>query len=532
MSIRIAIIGMGRSGIEAARLALKRYADEELILDLYDESDCRAHVDEIAQLCQRGARFFPQVHELQLSSDLDYEYELGVISPGIPWHSPLYISAARCSRLLMSEVEFAWQLSQGKWIAVTGTNGKSTTTMLINHVLKSAQHSSKAIGNIGYSCSRLCREELCDPSRSSEYKLCELSSFQLYSTQAFAPEVGILLNIDEDHIAWHKSIDDYARSKMNLFRFMDKDKHAIVPFELMVECKQDLKDGQTVSARAFYTEAQFSVFSARHSSELLKLLEQESSATSYYQLAYGAFAYVNFTSRQIRSLAYVNDEQQLCFVERQGEEWVRRTLCKLEELPLKGVHNLENYLAALCAAFACTIDSEDIVRALLSFQGLEHRMEFVGEYGGCRYYNDSKATNPHAALQALSAFQNEELVLMLGGYDKGVSLESFAQACVASASCIVCFGAAAQRFYDACLQALDNRSAKSERSCGRKNPTLERVSSMKQAFELIHEKDLSGKVVLLSPACSSYDEFSSFEERGRVFKQMVHDLITKDKACM
>lgn len=518
MGKRVAIIGMGTSGIEAAKLAYEFYAGEELFLDLYDESDCTAHAEEISQLTKRGARLFSELHSLDDVAALKpgERYDIAVISPGISWHSQLYRSAQRQALCLLGEAEFAWSISQGSWIGITGTNGKSTTTTLVNHILNSCGHSSKMVGNIGYSCSSSALEELKEPNSATEYKVCELSSFQLYTTQNFAPQIGVLLNIEEDHLAWHGSMEHYARSKMRLFSQMRTQDCAVVNADFVLPAEElgELDEGSQA------LQARFSIYSANRGKSLLRYLE--GTEQQNYMLAYEDSSYGALMAQQIGAVAYL-DEGYLCFARKAAGELELMRVVQADMLPLSGAHNIENCLAALCVAFDCGLESEDIVRALLSFQGLEHRMEFVAEHKGCRYYNDSKATNPHAALQALTAFPGEELVVLLGGYDKGVALGDFMKSCVTHASCLVCFGSAGKRFYD--------EAQKAQAACVQTQLKLELADNMAEAFELACQYIASSKVVLLSPACASFDEFSGFEERGRVFKQMVYDAIQKDESC-
>ena len=366
----------------------------------------------------------------------DKKYDLTIVSPGISEFSELYLTAKQNSAEIVSEVEFAWRESEvdSKWIAITGTNGKTTTTALTDHILKAAGKNSVAVGNIGDTC-------ISQVDGTPKIYVAECSSYQLASTRDFAPDACAILNITPDHIKWHKNLDNYAAAKFKIFENVKDDENSLV----FVEDSLRLKVG-----------AHECKFETDVSSPLCELVFD------------------------------VKDEMQI-----------------------KGEHNVQNAVCAATLSSHFGVDDETIKKALCSFTPLDHRIEPCGNVNGITYYNDSKATNVDSTIKALSAFPAGNVHLLLGGTDKMSELEPLVNACKSVVKHVICYGEAKTRFLSA-FNGLEAVGVK-----------VSECEHLKDAFECAKDVASEGDVVLLSPACASFDEFSGFEERGEFFKSLV-----------
>lgn len=458
---RVCIIGLGRTGCGIARFCALACAQGNPVVDSYViyAGPSTEHATALAEpFIEAGVSVVFDTEEVE------GPFDTCVVSPGIPQGSTFYRSASAASSQTMSEPEFAYLLSPQNWIAITGTNGKTTTTELTAHLLRASSITARAVGNIGTPCI----EAVCD-RREGEYFVAELSSFQLASTNRFSPRVAVLLNITPDHLAWHGSHEAYIDAKMKLFANLEFDSLAIV-------------DVEDPGARAC---AQRLVDRGVH------LLRVEPHASL------GA-------SDQARC-----HEGQL-EVSLQGA--LVRRLIDVDILPLKGEHNIVNALSAAAAALFVGAEPASVSQGLATFKPLEHRIEPCGVEGGVAYYNDSKATNTDAVLKALTAFGTNPLILLLGGRDKGTDLSELAYACVRRCKAVVCYGQARERFFEALSAA--------GAGC-----QLLKADGMLAAVEAARDIAVPGDVIALSPACSSFDEFTSFEHRGEVFKGYVAGLL-------
>jgi len=361
--------------------------------------------------------------------------DLIIVSPGIHLDLLPLIEAKKRGIPIISEIELAYQILQKPIVAVTGTNGKTTTTTLIGEMLKAAGKKVAVAGNIG------------DPliavdDSALDFIVVEISSYQLESIVRFRPKISVLLNIQEDHLARHRSMQEYMKQKSRIFMNQQGDDYLV--------CNAD---DQQVLLLAKEAQAKIITFSPSHI-EILGL-----------------------SPREIR---------------------------------IPGKHNLENALAAAHAANLCGVPKETIAAVLKSFPGVEHRLEFVAEKKGIKFYNDSKATNPNSTLVALETFKGQTLILILGGRDKGVSLELMCQKIKEGVFAVILLGEASARFQEEL-----NR-------CGFSNIYL--TQSMEEAVKLALKLGSRGENVLLSPACASFDMYANYEERGRVFKEKVAQL--------
>lgn len=464
---RVLILGLGKSGMAAASYCLgllgSRVDAVVVAAGTHGESaDRNARVLE-----ERGAQVVFD------RSEFECDYDLCIASPGISEFSDFYLNAKSASREIVSEVEFAWRESPAgsRWVAVTGTNGKTTTTSLIAHILREAGESAVACGNIGDTCIGEVEKG------EADVYVAEVSSYQLASTVDFAPNVAVLLNITPDHVKWHRGHENYKAAKFKVFANLHR-----VPGSLCV------LDATNADVRERVRE--------------LRALGDEERGFAYMPVgcARGLSASMRDACGSVNA-AWL-DEGVLSV--RFGDDVMR--LVDADELSIKGEHNASNALAAASAAIGLGVDAARVAAALRTFAPLEHRIEPCGTVRGVQCFNDSKATNVDATLKALAAFGRKRPIVLLGGDDKGTDLAELVAAAEAHCKAVVCFGAAGQRFFD----AFD------ESSCPRK-----KAGCLEDALDVALADAVAGDIVILSPACASFDEFSCFEERGEAFKSLV-----------
>ncbi len=483
------------------------------------------------------------------------QFDVCVASPGISMFSDFYQNAAKASEVVISEVEFAWceSAEDSVWVAVTGTNGKTTTTSLVEHLLRHAGLPAKAVGNIGDACitqvardnsaesshspseapcptaASACEnrgasliprfswpaeagcgaseglerpgahsaevavgqgasEGLCEAAASAiqavskNYYVVECSSYQLASIDRFAPNVAVVLGITPDHIKWHRTHEHYAESKFKLLSHLADAPGAVA-----------VLDATNDEVRAKIRE--------------IKVLEQR----GFEYIPIGTKDGVGGDMREAcgaENAAFVTAHGSLVVAFRDLDV----TVSEPGELKILGRHNQLNALASAAAALACGADARMVREGLSSFAPLEHRIEPSGIVRGVGYYNDSKATNVDATLQALKAFLPKKPIVMLGGEDKGTDLAQLVDACRKHAKAVICFGRAGERFYGEMRVLADDGIG------------VLLVESFDAAFAAATDAAEEGDIVLLSPACASFDEFSCFEERGEHFKDLVRRL--------
>ncbi len=399
--------------------------------------------------------------------ELEGRYDLGVVSPGIPCIGPFYASAAAHCAELVSEPELAWRESPRDWLAITGTNGKTTTTSLTCELLRGAGLAARPVGNIGLP------PIACVADRApGEVFVAELSSFQLHSAHRLAPRAAAVLNVTPDHLEWHGSLEAYRADKERVFANMGADGLCLL--------------GPDAACRAMAARC-------AQAGRRVAVLGDEPAPTA-------------------PDAAWVDAQGRLA-VRLRGRDHV---LCRFADMRLKGPHNAQNALVAAALALEAGADDDAVARGLLAFAPLEHRIEPCGEVGGVAFFDDSKGTNVDATLTALGAFEPGRAVVMLGGHDKGTDLAPLAAAVVRRCRGAVAYGEAGPRFFEA-LEAA--RAAEPGCAC-----ELVRAPHMREAFDAARALARPGDAVLLSPACSSYDEFGGYAERGRTFKAWVAGL--------
>jgi UDP-N-acetylmuramoylalanine--D-glutamate ligase len=375
--------------------------------------------------------------------------DLIVVSPGVsPRLKP--IELARSSGIpVWSEIELAWRFLRGKLVAITGSNGKTTTTSLVSHILRTAGINTLTGGNIGVPLLSLV-----ESTTDSTITVAEVSSFQLETIEKLRPDVGILLNLTPDHLDRHTSFEEYAAAKMRLFENqLDRDFAALNADDPEVTKRMPLGPQIVWFSRS-------------------------------KRVAQGAFLQGN----QI-------------MIRHEGSDLV---VGRRDEVSLRGEHNLENVLAACAAAHLAGAAPADIAAGVKTFRGVEHRLELVGEIGGVEFYNDSKATNVDAALKAIEAFAGP-LIVILGGKDKGSPYTPLREPLRRRARRVILIGAAAEKIASDLGDGL----------------SIFQAGTLGRAVQAAKEQAQPGDVVLLAPACSSFDQFENYEHRGRVFKQLV-----------
>lgn len=450
----VCVLGLGSTGIAVSRYLVSLVGTRVKSITLYGgQSSHPGSVTE--ELESMGVRVVCGTDQVQ------GRYDLAIASPGISERSDFFVSAAEHADEIVGEPEFAWRESPKNWVAITGTNGKTTTTMLTHRLLVSGGRKAAAVGNVGTVVTSALEDR-----EDESWFVAELSSYQLATTSLLHPRVACLLNITPDHLAWHGSMEAYANAKERLFQNLDSDDLAVVSVDdewcRAVACR--LADrGLRVCQMSVHCEPEG------------------------------------------ESAAFVRSGR---LVVRLGG--VEHTLVLAESLKLEGAHNVQNCLCAAATAIDLGVSDDAVCHALLSFAPLEHRIEPCGTISDVRYVNDSKATNVDAVEKALVAFTPGRVIVMLGGSDKGTSLSSMAHVVSARCKAAICYGEAGQRIADALKDADSGMGL-----------VVETVPHMRDAFDSAREVASPGDVVLLSPACASFDEFKSYEERGRVFKSWV-----------
>ena len=373
-------------------------------------------------------------------------------SPGVPADAPLLRAARARGVTTWSEVELADRFLDGRLIGITGSNGKTTTTSLIEHILRKAGFSTLLAGNIGTPLISVV-----DQSSDNTVTVVELSSFQLELIETFRPDISVFLNLTPDHLDRHHTLEEYGRAKVRIFENQTNGDSAV------------LNADDPATAPLAPAKPRVNWFSRKQ------------------RVTQGAFVQGN----EIIFRQYGQEESVL----------------KLEDIPLVGAHNVENVLAAVAATRLAGAAPATIAKGIRSFAGVEHRLEFVAEISGVRYYNDSKATNVDATLKALDAFPGR-ILIVLGGKDKCSDYTQLQRPLREKAILALLIGAAAEKIEKQITGSV----------------AIERAATIERAVEFASHAARPGDVVLLAPACASFDQFENYEHRGRVFKDLVHQL--------
>ena len=446
---KVLVVGLARSGVAAAKLCALAGAD----VTVNDLHGAEALTDPLKELEGTKVR-------MCLGSDGAEEAgnsDILVISPGVPLTAPCVQAAREAGTEVLGELELAARLCPAEYVAVSGTNGKTTTVTLLGEIFKAAGKRSHVCGNVGYPMSQTVME-----CGREDAVVVEVSSFQLETTRCFHPRAAAVLNVTEDHLNRHGTMETYISLKRHLFDAMGPEDTAVLnDADPIVRA---MGEGLRAHTIAFSSEG---------------------------EVPEGAFV------RGGRMLIRLNGEET--------------DICGVDEIRIPGKHNLENAMAAAAIAFARGVSAGVIRETLMTFAGVEHRIEFVLEKDGVRYINDSKGTNCDSTDKAVDAMRLPT-VLILGGYDKHVSFDGLARKIAhhpLMRHCVLIGDTA-----DQIERSLRNAGYSAITRCG----------SMEEAVECCRRIAKPGMNVLLSPACASFDMFSDYEQRGRVFKNIVRGL--------
>lgn len=442
---KISIIGAVRSGIGAAKL-IKKLNGVPFVSDAADNDKIRKSAASLAQL---------QIeYEIGIHSPRVYDCDLMVVSPGVPLDADIIISAKEKKIKLISELELAYLACRGKIIAITGTNGKTTTTSLCGHVFNSCGVRAYTAGNIGLAFSEIALDV-----NENEFAIVEVSSFQLDLIDSFKPNAAVILNITPDHLnRYENKFENYINSKLKIYKNQNEEDYLIVNLD-----NETLENSLTVHRSQDF---QFS-------------LKEKVKNGTYLQ----------------------NDE--IIFAKNDKEEF----RCSLSDINLRGEHNYSNAMAVINCAKIFNLENQKIIEGLRTFQGVEHRLELVREIDGVKYINDSKATNVDSVWYALRSF-NQPIYLILGGQDKGNDYNQIKDLVLEKVVKIYAIGSSADKIFN-----FFHHDVK-----------VEIKQSLEDVVSSANKEARENDIVLLSPACASFDMFNDYEHRGKVFKEAVKKL--------
>lgn len=447
MNKKVVVLGIGKSGIAAGRLCKSLGAQ----VTLYDGKSRKEIQKEADALEQEGFQLIFQ--------DFVYEewkrQDLIVMSPGVPTDLPFLQESRKLHIPIWGEMELAYRYCHLPLIGITGTNGKTTTTTLVGEIFKKTMVPTYVVGNIGTPFS----ERVLGMAQEG-YVIAEVSSFQLETIHSFHPKVSAVLNITPDHLNRHKTFEQYIQAKEKIFMNQNRGDFLI----LNGDDEYCISMGKKTKAKTIF-------FSMK------KILDE------------GVY-----TKNNEIIIRWKDDEI---------------SLCSIKDLKMVGDHNVQNVMAATAIALCMGVTISLIREVILSFQGVEHRIEYVSTINNVLYYNDSKGTNPDAAIQAIQSMERP-IVLIGGGMDKGTDFTEWIRFFKGKVKHLILLGETAKKIED---------TAKQEGFS-----SITQVMDMKEAVELAYKIAHSGDCVLLSPACASWDMYSSYEERGKIFKQAVANL--------
>jgi UDP-N-acetylmuramoylalanine--D-glutamate ligase len=438
---RALVVGLGKSGVASA-LFMKAHGARVTVSDTKSGDELR---NEIPVLLDHGITVETGGHGDRTFRGQD----LIVVSPGVPVDAPPLVQARSLGETVIGEIELAAQFLPGPIVAITGSNGKTTTTTLTGEIMTAAGLPTLVGGNIGTPAISLAER-----AKPETVVVLEISSFQLETIQTFRPKIAVVLNVTPDHLDRHRTFEIYTDAKAKIFENQQGSDFAVLN-----------ADDPTCVAMGNRTRAQLFWFSRQ---------------------------------KEVQQGAWVRDGN-IVFRDSQGQ----REILQVSEIPLKGAHNLENVLAAVCSGVLMGCAPEKVRQAVQDFKAVEHRLEFVATIGGVDYYNDSKATNVDATTKALESFP-ANIHLILGGKDKGSDYTVLNDLIRQRVKRIYTIGAAA---------------AKIESQV--KGAEIVHAETLENAIRKAHATAQPGDVVLLAPACASFDQFKNYEHRGRVFKDIV-----------
>ena len=444
----VIVAGAGKSGIASVGLLLRNGAK----VTLYDGNTELDKDNILSDFSSSNV----EVVLGELTDEILDKKDLFIISPGISLEEPFVQKVIEKGIPVWGEIELAYYFCKGNIAAITGTNGKTTTTTLVGDIFKAYKDDSLVVGNIGLPFTRFC-----DTASEDTLIAAEISSFQLETIHDFRPHVSAVLNLTPDHLNRHHTFDNYVNAKFRIAENQTEDDYIVLNYD----------DPETRSRAEKLQDVRKVWFS--------HTIEPEEGI-------------------------FVRDGS--IYAKKDGHE---KYILDVQGIQIPGEHNLENVLAAACVAFFMEIPEDVIRKAVYDFKGVEHRIEFVKEVGGVKFYNDSKGTNPDAAIKAIKAMDSTT-VLIGGGYDKDSSYDEWVQCFPGKVRCLIVMGETAEKIIRCCKDHGFNQ--------------IIRADSMEDAVRFSQKYSRPGDDVLLSPACASWDMFSSYEERGNLFKLYVESL--------
>ena len=444
---KVLVFGSGISGLGAVKL-LEDHGAEVI---LYDGND---KLDKVAMKEQLGDGVKAEIILGEFPEKLIDTLDIAVLSPGVPTDLPV-VNAMRDKKVaVIGEVELAYAFGKGDVLAITGTNGKTTTTTLLGEIMKAYKEHTYVVGNIGNPYTVAARQ-----MEEDAVAVAEMSSFQLESIVTFRPKVSAILNFTPDHLNRHHTMEAYVNAKKNIAKNQTAEDYCILNYE----DERTREFGEHIDAQVIY-------FSSRQKLEKGIYLDNG-------------------------NMIYKNPEEVL--------------VCNVDELQLLGMHNYENYMAAVAMAAVYGVPMDIIRKVIRAFKGVEHRIEYVTEKNGVVYYNDSKGTNPDAAIKGIQAM-NRRTVLLGGGYDKGSEFTEWINAFDGKVKKLILIGATKEKI------------AADAEKCGFHDYVF--ADTFEEAVLLAAKTAESGEAVLLSPACASWGMFPNYEVRGDEFKRIVNSL--------
>ena len=442
---KVLVFGSGISGIGAVKL-LEDHGAEVVLYDGNESLDQASLREQLGEKTTIVLGEFPE-HLLE-------EPELVVLSPGVPTDLPVILAMKEHGIQVIGEVELAYAFGKGDVLAITGTNGKTTTTSLLGEIMKCHQEEVFVVGNIGNPYT-VAAGQMTEHSVA----VAEMSSFQLESIETFRPKVSAILNFTPDHLNRHHTMEAYVEAKKQIAKNQTAEDYCVLNYE----DERTKAFGEEVKAQVLY-------FSSAHKLERGIYLDDG-------------------------KMIYKNSEEVI--------------VCHVDELQILGIHNYENVMAAVAMAAVYGVPMDTIRKAILAFKGVEHRIEYVTEKDGVVYYNDSKGTNPDAAIKGIQAM-NRKTVLIGGGYDKNLEYTEWIQAFDGKVKQLILIGATREKI------------AQDAEKCGFHDYVF--ADTFEEAVLLAAKTAKSGEAVLLSPACASWGMFPNYEVRGEKFKEIVNSL--------
>ena len=445
---KVLVFGSGKSGIGASDLLAKVGASPIIY-------DGNAEIDKEAVVHKTDGTYPVTVYAGELPKEVQESLDLVVLSPGVPTDLPIVKSFYEQGLPVWGEVELAYRVGDGEVLAITGTNGKTTTTALLGKIMQDARESVFVVGNIGTPYTSKALE-----MKSNSVTVAEISSFQLETIDEFAPKVSAILNITEDHLNRHHTMEEYIRVKELITQNQGTEDVCVLNYEDKVL----RKFGENLTPRVVYFSSE----------------------------------------RKLDEGIYLDGNK---IILKDGAKEIE--VVKTEDLKLLGKHNFENVMAAVAMAYYDGVSMDSIRKSICEFTAVAHRIEYVTEKNGVVYYNDSKGTNPDAAIKGIQAM-NRPTVLIGGGYDKDSAYDEWIDSFDGKVKKLVLLGATRDKI------------AETARAHGFED--IEMADTFEEAFAKCVENAKPGDAVLLSPACASWGMFKNYEERGDKFKELVNNL--------